>query len=96
MRVQRAVHPRAADELIAHPPHRGPRRREQRHRRPGPQQHADTHALRELPEQITQPHRLVIAREPEIRRHVPTRDVDARTCLRERLREQRQRLGPVD
>jgi hypothetical protein len=45
LRVQRGLDTRPAHELIAPPAHRGPARREHRHRRAGPQQHANVDRL---------------------------------------------------
>src|SRR5579863_3018193 len=67
VRVERTLHARATDELIAYPLDRPPCRREQRHRRAGPQQDSDTNALSEIAEQIAKPPRTAIAPQAEIR-----------------------------
>jgi hypothetical protein len=73
--IKRALHSRAADELLADAAHRITSRREDRQWRPPPQKHPDLYSLGQIAEQIAQPRRLIVARQTEIWREVPPGDV---------------------
>ena len=74
--VQRALHPRPADELVSFAPYSPPRGFEDRQRCTGPEQDPHLHALGQLAQQVSQPPRVALAREPEVGRQVPAGDVD--------------------
>jgi hypothetical protein len=96
VRVQRAAHARAARQPLAHVAHGRTVGREHRKRRAAPQQHAHVDALGQLAEQVAQPARIGLARQPELRRHVPAGDVHRRPRGGDRLGDQRQRAPAVD
>jgi hypothetical protein len=96
VRIKRALHARAADQLLAHTAHSRTSRREHPHRRSRPQQHPDLDPLGQLTQQIAQPSRLVVSPQPKTRRDVPPRDVHMRASARERLGDARQRLPTVN
>ena len=93
--IKRALHARAADELLAHAAHGRTSRREDRQRR-SPQQHPDLDSLGQITEQIAQPRRLIVARQSEIRRNVPPGDMHMRASAGQRLGDARQRLPTVN
>ena len=95
MRIKRALHSGAADQLLAHAPHRRTSRRESPHRRSRPQQQSNLDALRQLTEQITQPSRPIIAPQTEIRRNVPPGDMHMRASAGQRLSDPWQRLPAI-
>ena len=95
-RVQGALHARTADELLSFTSHPPPRRREDGQRCAGPEQDPDVHPPGELAEQVSQPQRVAVAREPEIGRDVPAGDVDVRARPCEGDRDLREGLLAVD
>ena len=94
--IKRALHARAAGELLAHAAYGRSSRREDRQWRSPPQQHPDLDSLRQITEQIAQSSRLIITRQPEIRGDVPPGDMDMRAGTGERLGDARQRLPTVN
>ena len=95
MRIERALHPGAADQLLAHAAHRRTSWRESPHRRSRPQQHPNLDALRQLTEQIAQPSRPIVAPQTEIRRNVPPGDMHMRASTSQRLSDPWQRLPAI-
>ena len=85
------------DELLAHararPRESGVKTRQRRAR---PQQHPHVDPLGQLAEQVAQPRRSLVARQPEVGRDVPAGDVDVRARSVERLGDRRQGLLAVD
>ena len=67
-----------------------------RSRRSRPQQHPDLDALGQITEQIAQPRRPIVARQPEIRRDVPAGDMHMRASAGQRLGDPWQRLPTVN
>ena len=65
------------------------------HRCSRPQQHPDLDALRQLTEQIAQPSRPIVARQPELRRDVPPGDMHMRASASQRLSDPGQRLPAI-
>ena len=94
--IKRALNARAPDELLAHAAHGRTSGREDRHRRSSPQQHPDLDSLGQVPEQIAQSGRLIVARQPEIGRNVPPGDMHMRASASERLGDARQRLTTIN
>jgi hypothetical protein len=94
--IKRALHARAADELLAHLAHGRTSRREDRQWRSPPQQHPDLDSLGQITEQIAQSSRLIVARQPEIRGDVPPGDMDMRASAPQRRGDARQRLPTVN
>ena len=95
MRIKSALHPGAADQLLAHAAHRRASRRERPRRRSRPQHHPDLDALRQLTEQIAQPSRPIVACQPELRRDVPPGDMHMRASASQRLSDPWQRLPAI-
>src|ERR1022692_4860533 len=96
MGLKRAPHAGAADQLLAHSAHGRTSQREDRQRRSRPQQHPDLDALSQITEQIAQPTRLIVARQPEIRRDTPPGDMHMRASTAQRLGVAWKRLATVD
>ena len=92
-RVERHRDARAAGELLARLPHLAAIRVEERQRRARPGENAHVDSLRRLGEQLSQ--RRPFFLEPEGRVEVPAGEVDVRACRADRVRDPRQRLGPV-
>jgi len=86
----------APDELLAHPAHGRTSRRKDGHRRSPPQQHPHVHSLGQVAEQIAQPRRLIVTRQPEVGRDVPPGDMHMRASAGERLGDARQRLPTIN
>ena len=96
VRVQRGLDARPAHELVAPLAHGGAARREHRHRRAGPQQHANVDRLGRLAQQLAQQHRRLVADERELRRDAPPRDQHAAPRAADRLLERREVRGALD
>ena len=94
--VERASDCCALDQPASGLTHLRAVRREHAHRRARPEQHSDLEPLGEIAEQITQPYRLRVAPQAEVRRDVPAGDVDLRARRFERLRDPCERLLAVD
>ena len=76
MRVKRAPHSSAANQLFADTADGRASRREGPQRRSCPQQNPDLDSLSQITKQIAQPRRAIVPGQPEIRREVPARDMD--------------------
>ncbi len=94
--IERALNARAPDELLAHAAHSRPSRRKDRHWRSSPQQHPDVDSLGQVPEQIAQSRRTMVARQPELGRNVPPGNMHVRASAGKRLGDARQRLTTVN
>jgi hypothetical protein len=96
VKIKRALHARAAGELLAHATYGRTSRREDRQRRSSPQQHPDLDSLGQLTKQIAQPRRPLIAGQPEIRGDVPSGDVHVRAGTGERFGDAREHLSTIN
>jgi len=94
--VQRRLDARPTHELLARLSHRGPPRREQRHRCAGPQQHTNLNQLGRLTQQLAQQHARLGAGESELRRDAPPGEQHAPARAADRLLERREVCGAVD
>ena len=84
------------DELRPHLSHHASRGPEQRQRSTCPNQHAYVETLGQFCEEVPKDYRLAVALEREVRREVPTRQMDVRARLTQFLRDRRKGLGAVD
>jgi hypothetical protein len=95
-RIERTLNAGTAKQLLAHVAHGPAGGFEDGERCSTPQQHPHLDSLGEITEQIAQPRRLTIARQPEIRRDMPPGDMHMRPSAPQRVGDLRQRLRSVD